>query len=115
MDDLPDAPVTPKGDVPDNTQFDRILKATMNFISEANDAQMHQKMGMIWGSEDCETAGRWREQVWREWPIELLNDWIRMHSIAHYKVMPGTKFRYCKKAVTNLDWPIEIGPYKVPA
>ena len=48
----------------------------------------------------------------KEFSIELLNDWIRMQSITHYKVMPGTKFRYCKKAVTNLDWPIGIGPYR---
>ena len=58
LDDLTDTPVTPNGVVPDNTQFDRTLKATINFISGANDAQMHKNMGMIWGGEDCETVGR---------------------------------------------------------
>ena len=37
LDDLADTPVTPDEVVPDNTQFDRTLKAAINFVSGVND------------------------------------------------------------------------------
>ena len=68
--------MTPTGVVADSRQFDSTLNATINFISGANDAQMHQNMGMMPGREDCGSAGScWEqvEQVWREKCVEQLD------------------------------------------